>query len=71
MVYFGVFLVLPNSMRFTAFYSKIPYFKSDILSPYLYLHTPYLYFIYGWLTRVAQSMMGVGREVKSWSSIDK
>ena len=63
MVYFGVFFVLPNSVRFPAFYAEIPAFYADILSLSSYLRMPSLSVIRRWCARVVRSRRWVGCEV--------
>ena len=63
MVYFGVFFVLPNYMRFPDFYAKIADFYVDIISPFSYLRMTFQSAIHGCCTRVARSRRGVGCEV--------
>ena len=54
MVYFGVFFVLPDSVRFPVFYAKIPDFYTNILYPSSYLHILSLSVICGWRAHIAQ-----------------
>ena len=58
MVYFGLFFVLPNYVRFPDFNSKIPGFYADIINLYLYLRMMFLYVIGGWCALVTRSRKG-------------